>query len=71
MSSVRQSIETLIFPAVNAKHALDSRPEIANNPLIPGQIARFSMLGNWKNDGQQAVWGNGLKLLCDPNHELG
>jgi hypothetical protein len=29
------------------------------------------MLGNWKNDGQQAVWGNGLKLLCDPNHELG
>jgi len=28
------------------------------------------MLGNQKNDGQQAVWGNGLKLLCNPNHEL-
>src|SRR5271154_6980942 len=28
------------------------------------------MLGNQSNDGQQAVWGNGLKLLCNPNHEL-
>jgi len=28
------------------------------------------MLGNQSNDGQQAVWGNGPKLLCNPNHEL-
>ena len=28
------------------------------------------MLGEQTNDGQQVIWGNGLKLLCNPNHEL-
>ena len=28
------------------------------------------MLGEQQNDGQQVVWGNSLKLLCNPNHEL-
>jgi IS5 family transposase len=28
------------------------------------------MVGELPNDGQQVVWGNDLRLMCNPNHDL-